>query len=251
MNLVINGFCGKMGQVIYNLAKKDKDFEVKYGVDRQSSIAIVMGNFTDVRLVDNLFKVRECDVVIDFSHASSLEDVLNFCVINRVPLVVATTGHSVMQERAIIRASKIIPIFKSGNFSEGINVMLSLISLATKGLKDFDIEIIEKHHNKKVDVPSGTAQMLINTIREQRQNSVINLGRSSNGKRTKEEIGVHSIRGGGLIGEHTVYFLNDAECLSITHTAFSRDVFGIGALHAAKFLVNKEPGLYGMKNLFE
>lgn len=251
MKLAINGFCGQMGQVIYNLAKKDKDFEVEYGVDRQNSIAKVMENFSDIRLVDNLFKVKECDAVIDFSHASSLEGVLNFCVINRIPLVIATTGHSVMQEREIVRASKIIPIFKSGNFSEGINVMLNLISLATKGLKDFDIEIVEKHHNKKVDVPSGTAQMLINTIREQRQNSVINLGRSSNGKRAKEEIGVHSIRGGGMIGEHTLYFLNDAECLSITHTAFSRDVFGIGALHAVKFLVNKKPGLYEMKNLFE
>lgn len=251
MKLAINGFCGQMGQVIYNLAKKDKDFEVEYGVDRQNSIAQVLEKYSDIRLVDNLFKVKECDVVIDFSHASSLEGVLNFCVINRIPLVIATTGHSVMQEREIVRASKIIPIFKSGNFSEGINVMLNLISLATKGLKDFDIEIVEKHHNKKVDVPSGTAQMLINTIREQRQNSVINLGRSSNGKRAKEEIGVHSIRGGGMIGEHTLYFLNDAECLSITHTAFSRDVFGIGALHAVKFLVNKKPGLYEMKNLFE
>ena len=250
MNVILNGFCGQMGQVVYKLSKKDEDINICYGVDNLSLITKLEKN-VDVKLTDNIFSIREGDVVLDFSRASAIRGLLNYCVKNQKPLVIATTGHNELEEREILHASQFIPIFKSGNFSLGMQTTLELVKFASSALRDYDIELVETHHNKKLDVPSGSAKMILGEINSSRPNSRVNLGRNNNGLRDKNEVGVHSVRGGGVNGEHTVYFLGQNEIVTISHTALSREVFGEGALKAVKFLKDKKPGLYTMKNLFE
>ena len=240
-----------MGQVVYNLAKNDSDIDIKYGVDKSSKIARIQNEVEGVKLTDNIFSIKDCDIVLDFSRADALIPILNYCVKNHKPLVIASTGHNLIQEKEIERASLVIPIFKSGNFSLGMQTMLELTHFASKRLDNYDIEVVETHHNKKIDVPSGSASMILKELKKTRPNAIINLGRGREGVRDSREIGVHSIRGGGVRGEHTVQFLGNNEILTITHTALSREVFGEGALKVLKFLVNKKPGLYSMKNLFE
>lgn len=252
MKVAINGFLGQMGQSLYNLLKSDNEIEVVCGIDKKQFNQSTLNNFSNLLLSNNIYDAKNCDVIIDFSSYLALEQLLDFCVKNKKALIIATTGHSTYQEQAIYNASKFIPIFKSGNFSQGVYIFLQAIKEVAKKTLDFDVEIIETHHNKKVDVPSGTAKMMFNEVKGVRLDSFANVGRRNTLLKKKlEEIGIHSIRGGGVVGQHKILFLDKFESISITHTAFSREVFCVGVIKACKFIKNKDKGLYEIKNLFE
>lgn len=250
MNVLLHGCNGRMGQVITRL------------VAETSGISIICGVDSDVRKFENSYQVysslmevtEAVDILIDFSNHSSLESVLNYGLKNNVGLVLCTTGYTIDEKTSMLSASKIIPIFNSGNMSIGINLILSLAKqAATKLYNDFDIEIIEKHHNQKLDAPSGTALMLADGINLVLDNNMeyVYERQSKRDKRDKHEIGLHSIRGGSIIGEHEVIFAGAGEVIELKHSAISRDVFGVGAITAAKFLFKKPAGLYNMQNLIE
>lgn len=252
MNILISGFCGKMGQTVYNTAKNFNDINVVEGLDRQEAIDDYRCDVQALKLVSNINDATMCDVVVDFSHYTLTKTILDYCVKNKKPLVLATTGITKEDEQNILTASKVIPIFRSSNMSEGVFVLLNLISKATKMLEGWDIEIIEKHHNQKVDAPSGTGIMMLNEVKSQRKGVEAVYGRNpSSSKRAPQEVGIHAIRGGGVVGEHEINFFNEHETIKISHEAFSKGIFAEGALKAVKFIYGKEPGLYTMKNLFD
>lgn len=252
MNILISGFSGKMGQSIYNCAKKDKDLVVTEGFVLPNEVEACQAANKEVFVFGDINQSKNCDVVIDFSHQSNVATVLKFCVNNKKPLVLATTGLTEEDEANVLEASKIIPIFKSSNMSEGVYVLLNLIKSAAKMLNGWDIEIIEKHHNAKKDAPSGTALMMAKQVSEIKTDAELVFGRNKeSGKRQSQEVGIHAVRGGGIVGEHEIDFVSDSQIIKITHEAFSKDVFAEGSLHAAKFIVNKEANVYTMKDLFE
>lgn len=252
MNILICGFSGKMGQTIYNCAKKDKDLIVTEGFVAPSEVESCQNANKEVFVFGDINKSKNCDIVIDFSHNSITSTVLDFCVKNKKPLVLATTGLTEVHEKQIAEAAKVIPIFKSSNMSEGVFVLLNLIKKATSMLDGWDVEIIEKHHNLKKDSPSGTGLMMAREVSQIRTDAELVFGRTpASGKRQKQEIGIHAIRGGGYVGDHEIDFISENEVIKISHEAFSKSVFADGALKAAKFLINKPAALYTMKNLFE
>lgn len=251
MKILINGFYGKMGQKVYTLSKNFDDIEVVYGVDNQEKIVGSKKSFDDVEIISDISHGKECDVVIDFSHPFTIEGILNFCVANHKPLVIATTGHTKIQEDEIVRASHFIPIFKASNLSIGVWHFMNIIKKAVEKLSDFDIEIIETHHAFKVDSPSGTAKTMFDTVKSVRKNARMVLGRNElSPKRQKDDVGVHSIRGGGVCGEHSIVFLSQNEEIKITHFASCTDEFAKGALIASKFILAQKSGLFDMKSLF-
>ncbi len=245
------GLCGcngVMGRVVDNVISKMDDVEIVFGIDRS------------VDKFENEYKVYEkaeqvdvsCDVIIDFSNPSNLYGLLNLCVAKKIPVVIATTGLTERQEENIMEASKYVPIFKSSNTSLGVNVLIDLVKKATSILgSDFDIEIVEKHHNKKMDAPSGTARMIANAVNEEMDNAIeFKYGREGGDcKRQPKEVGIHAIRGGTIPGEHTVIFAGMDEIVEIKHEALSKSIFAKGAVDAAKFMVDKEVGLYNMNDL--
>ena len=195
----------------------------------------------------------KADVIVDFSHHSALPSLLDYAKATKTPVVVATTGHT-DEELALMReAAKSVAIFHSGNFSIGINLIINLAKQAARTLgADFDIEIIEKHHNKKLDAPSGTALMIANAVADEREESEYIYDRHSVRKaREPKEIGIHSVRGGSIVGEHEVIFAGANEIVSISHSAASREIFANGALRAAIYLAGKSAGLYSMTDLIE
>jgi 4-hydroxy-tetrahydrodipicolinate reductase len=191
-------------------------------------------------------------VIIDFSNPDALESIVEYAVNNKIPLVMATTGLSSDQKSALKAASTKIPVFFSANMSLGVNLLIDLVKKAAKVLKDnFDIEIIEKHNNQKLDAPSGTALAIadaINTVFEQRQEYIFDR-HSRRKKRSKNEIGIHAVRGGTIVGEHQVIFSGNDEIIEINHIAMSKKIFAEGALKAASFIHQKAPGIYGMNDL--
>ena len=190
------------------------------------------------------------DVIIDFSHHSTIEDTLSYAIKTKTPIVIATTGFNDEELTKIKKASNIIPIFHSSNMSLGVNVLVKLVKEAAKSLNGFDIEIIEKHHNKKLDAPSGTAVMIANGVKEVLPDSEYIYGRHGRSdKRSSNEIGIHAIRGGTIVGEHTTIFAGHDEVVEIKHSAQSKDIFAKGAIAAAKFLVKQEAGYYNMNNM--
>ncbi|STO31046.1 Dihydrodipicolinate reductase [Fusobacterium necrogenes] len=192
------------------------------------------------------------DIIIDFSHYSRIENLLKFAISKNIPLVLATTGYSQEILVKIEEASKKIPILLSSNMSLGINLIQDILEKITPLLyASYDIELIEKHHNKKIDSPSGTAKTLLETIEKTLMNDMKRkYGRVGVEKREKNEIGVHSLRGGTIIGEHSILFCGNDELIEIKHTALSKKIFAEGAIQAARFLLGKEPNLYTMKNIF-
>lgn len=203
------------------------------------------GNYKDLKEI-----VTKIDGIIDFSHFSLTEEILKYAIEINSPLVIATTGHTDEQKLKIEEASKKIAILKATNTSLGVNIMNQIVSYATKLLADFDIELIEKHHNRKIDAPSGTAVTLLEVINEsfsEKKNFVY--GREGNKKREKNEIGVHAIRAGNIVGEHTVIFSSGDEIIEIKHEALSRKIFADGAVKAILSLTNKPSGLYLMKDV--
>lgn len=190
------------------------------------------------------------DAIIDFSHFSLIDDVIDAAIEKKVPLLVAATGHSEEQQKKIQEAGRKIPLIKATNTSLGVTVVNEIVAYATKLLKDFDIEIIEKHHNRKIDAPSGTANTLLEVIKsslDEEYDAVY--GREGHSKRSEKEIGVHAVRAGNIVGEHTVIYSRNDEIIEIKHEALSRKMFSDGAVKAVMYLKNKENGIYTMKDV--
>lgn len=248
LKVILSGCNGAMGRAITKVASESEDVEIVVGIDKYKD-----RYSNSYRVYDNIFDFKDkADVIIDFSHPSCLEDILTYGEKNNTPIVIATTGLNIEDDKKIEDASKNIPIFKSANMSIGVNLLIDLVKKAALALQDnFDIEIIEKHHNKKVDAPSGTALMIADAINEELDNSMeYKYGREGkSAKREGNEIGIHAIRGGTIPGEHTVIFAGLDEIVEVKHTALSKNIFASGAVKAAKFIVNKENGLYKMENL--
>lgn len=237
-----------MGQAVSRLVAKEKGLVIAAGFDRSPRTAVssypVYRSFAGYN--------GEADVAIDFSHPSFLAQVLAACVQNNIALVVATTGQSLSQLKAVEYAAQKIPVLLSPNLSLGMNVMKGVLETISARLgKDFDVEIIEKHHGGKADSPSGTAYLLAETVNEASGNyKRFIFGRKGNtGRRPQNEIGIHSVRCGALPGEHTVIFAGPDEILEVKHTALSRDTFARGAIRAAGFLAQAKPGLYTMTDV--
>lgn len=192
----------------------------------------------------------EYDAIIDFSHFSLIDDVLGAALEKKVPVVIAATGHTPEQLEKISEAGSKIPVIKATNTSLGVTVVNEIVAYATKMLKDFDIEIVEKHHNRKIDAPSGTARTLLEKIKEGLEDDYnVVYGREGISKREEKEIGVHAIRGGNIVGEHTVIYSKNDEVIEIKHEALSRKMFSDGAVKAAIYLYGKPAGNYTMKDV--
>lgn len=246
INVILVGSGGKMGKFVANGVESNADLKIVAGVDKfnNGENFPVFSSFDEINV--------KADLIIDFSNPSLLEDMLNFAIKNKTALVIATTGYSDEQIEKIKEASKIIPVFFTFNMSLGVNLICSLATKAASILGEgFDIEIIEKHHNQKIDAPSGTAIMLANAVNNVFQDKMnYEYDRhSKRQKRTKNEIGIHSVRGGTIVGEHDVIFAGRDEVVTISHSAYSREVFATGAIKAAKFLFGKKAGLYDMNSI--
>ena len=244
--IILNGCNGKMGLAVSRLVAERDDCEIVAGVDLKTDIQ------REFPVFDNINEVKGGDVIIDFSHPSCLGSLLEYAVTTKTPIVVATTGLSDADIENVRSASKAVPVFFTFNMSLGINLLVELSKTASKVLGDrFDIEIIEKHHNQKIDAPSGTAIMLANAINEVNDGKyVYEYNRQAKReKRDAKEIGIHAIRGGNIVGEHEVIFAGHDEVISLSHSAGSKEVFAAGAVNAAVFISNVKPGLYDMKNL--
>ena len=246
MNVLINGADGKMGNELFNVIKNRKDFNVVCGVDK------VVNNEKEFPIYSNIEDIEEkVDVIIDFSVPVATFKILKYAVTNKIPIVIATTGFTKQEIEQIKEFSKEIPIFRSSNMSLDINLMAKIVGEVAKVLSDTDIEIVETHHNRKIDAPSGTAILLANAINDVlKEKKTYDFDRMQRREaRKKDEIGFSSIRGGNIVGEHSVKFFGDNEELEITHKAYSRRVFAQGALQAAKFIINQPKGLYDMNDI--
>ncbi len=243
-NIAICGANGKMGKTIYNCIKEREGCTVVAGIDLYTE------QYADFPIVESPDKLPvKPDVIIDFSNPASLNALLDYCLSTGTPVVVASTGYSDEQIAKIKAAAEQIPVFFTFNMSLGINLLVTLAKKAASVLGDqFDIEIVEKHHNQKIDAPSGTAIMLANAINETLDNSKTYVydRHSRRQKREKSEIGMHAIRGGTIVGEHDVIFAGHDEVITLSHSAASKTVFAEGSINAAIFIKDKEAGLYDM-----
>ncbi|MBQ7409951.1 MAG: 4-hydroxy-tetrahydrodipicolinate reductase [Clostridia bacterium] len=245
---LINGCNGRMGQEVVKAILDTPEIEILCGVDKIDNENNSFPVFTDISKI-NLIP----DVIIDFSIPEATFNILEFAKKNKIPTVVATTGFSEEQLEKIEEYSNEFPIFRSANMSYETNLMAKLVAELAQKLPDSDIEIVETHHNRKIDSPSGTALILADSINNSLNNEMYyEYNRhSKREKRNPKEIGIHSIRGGNEVGKHTVLFFGNNESFEITHTVNSRGVFANGAVKAAFFIVNKEPGhLYNMNDMF-
>lgn len=248
VNIIMVGCNGKMGQVITGIVNDDAESQIVAGVD------VYDDGHNAYPVYANIAQVQEeADVIIDFSNPASLDSILEYAVRNQVPAVLCSTGYSQEEIAKIEEASKKVAILRSGNMSLGINTMAKVMKVVTKALADagFDIEIVEKHHNQKIDAPSGTAIMLADAINEQLDNQYeYRYDRSQvREKRPQKEIGISAVRGGSIVGEHEIIFAGKDEVLEFKHTAYSKAIFGKGAVQAAKFLKGQKAGMYSMKEV--
>ncbi len=246
LRIILNGCNGKMGRVITDIVNKRDDVVIVAGVDldiSQNGPFPVFNSFDDITC--------EADVILDFSNPVVLNNLLCYAKTKRLGAVIATTGFSDEQIESIKSASVEIPVFFSFNMSLGINLLAELCRKAATILDGFDIEIIEKHHNQKIDAPSGTAILLANEINDELDGKMnYEYDRhSKREKRTDNEIGIHAVRGGTIVGEHEVIFAGRDEIITISHSARSKEIFAVGAVNAAFFLKGKAPGMYNMKDL--
>lgn len=247
LEVMVNGCNGKMGQIVCDLVEQNENLILKSGFDKEVTGEFVFPVFNKIEDI-----TEKPDVIIDFSVPIATLNILKYAVKNKVPIVIATTGFSEDEEKIILEYSKQIPIFKSANMSYDIMIMKKILQLLAPLLRDTDIEITETHHNRKIDSPSGTAQMLANSINESLGNTLhYEYNRhDKREKRDKNEIGMNSIRGGNIVGEHTVQFFGEFETFEIKHTSYSRNVFADGAIKAAEFIINQKNGLYNMEDMF-
>ena len=243
VKIIMHGCNGKMGQVISGLIVADPDMELVAGIDARDDGHNPYPVFTDITKCD-----VAADAIIDFSAAVAVDKLLDYCVEKNLPCVLCTTGLSEAQLAKVDEAAKKVAILKSANMSLGINLMLKLLKEAAGVLANagFDMEIVEKHHNRKLDAPSGTALMLADAINEENDGAYHYVyDRSAvRQKRDPKEIGISAVRGGSIVGDHEVLFCGPDEVITLRHTAYSRNIFANGAINAAVYLAKKEPGLY-------
>lgn len=246
IKVILNGCSGKMGKMVIEASSQFKDLEIVGGIDKSPS-DVNFPVFTTTNDVNIYY-----DVLLDFSRADALNGLLTLTEKTKKPLVLCSTGYSEEQLALINEKSKSLPLFKSANMSLGINLINSLLKKVAPLLYgNYDIEIIEKHHNQKVDAPSGTALLLADTIKESLNDEVKYVyGREGHAKREQNELGIHAIRGGSIVGDHDVIFAGSGEVIELTHKAISREVFAIGALKACQYMSSvSKPGLYNMDDV--
>ena len=248
--VIMHGCNGKMGQMITGIIASDPEIEIVAGVDASDHIRNTYPVFSNIEACD-----IAADVVIDFCVAEAIDGLLDYCVERQIPCVLCTTGLSEAQLAHVEEASKRVAVLKSANMSLGINVLLKLLKEAAEILvpSGFDIEIVEKHHNLKVDAPSGTARALADSINEEFDNEYEYVYDRSQvrAKRTDKEIGISAVRGGTIVGDHDVIFAGEDEVITFSHRAYSKALFGKGAVQAAKFLKGKPAGRYDMKDVVQ
>lgn len=244
MKIIVSGAGGRMGKEVINLAKNGfKGAELAAAMD-------IVPMKEDFPSYTNWKDVKEnADCIIDFSNHAGVANLLSYAVAKKIPVVVATTGHTDREIMMIKEAAKQIPVFWSANMSLGVALLVELAKEATKAMPNADIEIIEKHHNRKLDAPSGTALMIANAIKKVREKSKFVFGRYGQSKRTTDEIGIHAVRMGNIVGEHEVIIGTDNETITLKHEAHNRALFADGAIAAAAFIVGKPAGLYAMQDV--
>ena len=240
MKIIINGAGGRMGRALRNMAQ-EKNIEVAAMVDAFVEEPGMLKKLADFD--------GQADCIIDFSHHSGVGELLSYGIAKNLPVIVCTTGHTEEELASISEAAKQIPVFRSGNMSLGIAVLSRLAADAAKMFPDADIEIVESHHNQKLDVPSGTALMLAKAVQNVREDATLLVGRHENGKRTKQEIGIHSLRMGNTVGIHEVIINTGTQLITLKHEAQDRSLFAEGALDAARFMVGQPAGLYNMDDI--
>ncbi len=244
MKILINGSTGAMGKTLIEMIDVSDELELAAGVSNEitgDESYPAFSNFEQINV--------DYDVIIDFSHYTVTDALIAYAIKMNKPVVLATTGLSAEQEANVVIASKSVPIFRAKNFSLGVNLIAHLIKSAQEVLKDYDIEIIEKHHNRKTDAPSGTAFFLADALNEN-QDYTYKYGREGNqAKREKNEIGIHAVRGGTIVGEHSVIFAGTDEIIEVNHAAHSKKVFANGAIKAAEFIGKQKNGLYNMNDI--
>ncbi len=250
VKVIMHGCNGKMGQVITRLIEQDKEAEIVAGIDPYDGINNTYPVFKEIDACD-----VEADVIIDFASSVAVDKLLAFCEMKKMPVVLCTTGLSPEQIHEVEELSKKVAVLKSANMSLGVNLLFKLLKEAAGTLAPagFDIEVVEKHHNLKKDAPSGTALALADAINEELDNRYEYVYDRSTRReeRSENEIGISAVRGGTIVGEHDVIFAGEDEVITFTHTAYSKAIFGKGAVEAAKFLNGKGAGLYNMQDVIE
>lgn len=242
MRIILCGYGGHMGREVRECAERMEDACIVAGVDPMAPAdGICVSSPADCK--------AEADVIIDFSHHSATAALMNYAEAKRLPVVLATTGQTEEEKARIAEASKKIPVFLAANYSLGIATLTDLVKRAAALYPDGEIEIVEQHHDRKLDAPSGTALALFDAVKEVRPEATAHCGRSGQGKRTKDEVGIQAIRMGNIVGIHEVMIGTQNERITLKHEAFSRGVFAEGSLKAAKFLIGKAAGMYDMKDL--
>lgn len=243
MKIILTGYEGHMGREVRACAERAAGCEIVLGVDPMipESGEICKKTFGEC--------AGEADVIIDFSHHSLTGDLLDFAESRNLPVVLATTGQTEEEKARIREAAGKIPVFLAANYSLGVAVLTDLVRKAAALYPDGEIEIVEQHHDRKLDAPSGTALSLFNAVKDVRPGATANCGRSGQGKRTPDEVGIHAIRMGNIVGVHEVMIGTQNERITLKHEAFSRGVFAEGSLKAAAFIIGKPAGMYNMKDL--
>lgn len=242
MKVILNGAAGRMGREILALIEKGaRGAELAFAADREGTGYMPISTFDGA-----------ADIIIDFSHHSATTELCEYAVKKNIPIILCTTGQTEDELAAIDAASKKIPVFRSGNMSVGIALLVELAKKTAAAMPDADIEIIESHHNRKEDAPSGTALMIAEGIREARGQVPYKFGRSGHDKRNPGEIGIHAVRAGNIVGIHEVLVCTDTQSITLKHEAYSRALFAEGAVAAAEYLYNiKKPGVYNMYDMLK
>lgn len=241
IKVIINGACGRMGCELQKMVEEAEDLKLVAKVDKMADQS---GCYTDINDFDG-----DADVIIDFSNHLGTRELLDYAVKKNIPTVIATTGHTEEELATIAEASEKIAIFHSANMSLGVALLVELAKRTAEVMPDADIEIVETHHNRKLDAPSGTALMIANELKKVRQHARFILGRSGNAKRESDEIGISAVRRGNIVGIHEVLVSTDSQTITLKHEAHSRALFAEGGISAARFIVDKPTGLYDMHSI--
>ena len=249
MKIAVVGFNGKVGNTVVDSIEKSESHEVAFGVSRSAKNSLKNG----VMVYSDFDNVNSgCDGIIDFSHRDNLSKMLNYAVSEKIPVVIGTTGLTEDDISKIEASSKLIPVLCSHNTGFGINIMMGILEKMAAELADFDIEIIEKHHNRKEDAPSGTSMMLLDSMKASRPSLHPIYSRNEKfAKRTHDEVGIHSVRGGNIISDHEVIFAGEDDILTLSHQALTDASFAKGAIRGLEYIKNNDCGLYSMADIIK